>query len=332
MSNWPSVTVLVAVKNVKRTIRRCMDSLLNLDYPNYSIYVMDEYSTDGSWEILKRYAKKYKKVRVKQSRKNVPARYNDALREIKTEYVALTDGDCVVDKNWLKELLKGFKEKDVLVCGGKCKTPKDVSELQKYIGIELDDRFKKLGKYPSKLPTMNMMFRTETGRLIGFDESLLVAYDSDFCFKVWRYGKIRYCPKALVYHYHRASWSSFFRQQFKTARYMGILYFKHKNRVRGDRISQGRLLIQPFLMDSSLLFFSLALLNRLFLIPAIILLLALFSVYVAHMNSLSKTWSDRFWFFRLFIVRTLAFGIGLPVAAVKLVLYLISKKFSHAHE
>ena len=48
------ISVIVAVKNEARYIRKCVDSLLNQSYPadKYEILVVDGFSTDGSWEIL----------------------------------------------------------------------------------------------------------------------------------------------------------------------------------------------------------------------------------------------------------------------------------------
>lgn len=53
-----SVTVLITVKNSSRTIEDCMDSILGMNYRNYKVYVIDAFSTDGTYEILKKYRKK----------------------------------------------------------------------------------------------------------------------------------------------------------------------------------------------------------------------------------------------------------------------------------
>ena len=59
---------------------------------------------------------------------------------------------------------------------------------------------------------MNLCLETETARKVKFDEEQKVAVETDFGFRLTKLGKIKYCPKALVWHYHRASLKNYFRQ------------------------------------------------------------------------------------------------------------------------
>lgn len=49
------ISVLVPVRNEEEDIGNCLDSLLNQNYPNLEIIVMDDSSEDRTWEILKEY-------------------------------------------------------------------------------------------------------------------------------------------------------------------------------------------------------------------------------------------------------------------------------------
>jgi chlorobactene glucosyltransferase len=49
---WPSVAVLIPARNEENTIRRCVESLLIQDYPDYAIWVLDDQSTDNTAAIL----------------------------------------------------------------------------------------------------------------------------------------------------------------------------------------------------------------------------------------------------------------------------------------
>jgi len=101
MKKHPSATVLVTVRNSKNTIKQCIESLLKLDYPNKKIYFIDAFSTDGTYEILKNFRNR---IILERLGGNPSVAYNHALKKIKTSYVALTDGDCLVKRNWLKML------------------------------------------------------------------------------------------------------------------------------------------------------------------------------------------------------------------------------------
>ena len=56
--DMPLVSNILPVINRAGTIRRCIDSLLAQDYPNFEIIVQDAASTDGTLEILKSYGDK----------------------------------------------------------------------------------------------------------------------------------------------------------------------------------------------------------------------------------------------------------------------------------
>jgi GT2 family glycosyltransferase len=304
----PSVTVLVTVKNSKNTIRKCLASLFNLDYSNKKIYIIDAFSTDGTYEILKEFEKK---IKLEQLGGNPPIAYNHALKKIDTEFVALTDGDCIVKKDWLKILISGFKSKDILAVGGFCKTPKNLNNLQKIIGIELEDRFRHFSEYVPRLPTMNLCIRTEIAKKLKFDERLDVAYDTDFGYRLTKIGRMRYTPKAIIYHYHRTSWRGFFKQQFTYGKFVPILYLKHKKRFYGDHISKSLMGLQLLAFVTGTICLFLSVLNQLFLLPAIILFLLLFSFYFSDILRMKVQITDINLFLTVFFIRTVGWSLGL---------------------
>ena len=121
--NYPEITVLITVRNSKDTMKQCIDSILKLNYPRnrYKILVIDAFSNDGTYEILKSYGKK---IILKSLKGKPPKAYNYALDIIKTEFTAITNADCIVDKNWLKEIIKPFENKEVMAVAGIAKNPK----------------------------------------------------------------------------------------------------------------------------------------------------------------------------------------------------------------
>ena len=64
MKKEPSVTIFVPVKNSENTITKCINSLLNLDYKNKEIFIIDNISDDNTYEILKNYNKKINLIKM----------------------------------------------------------------------------------------------------------------------------------------------------------------------------------------------------------------------------------------------------------------------------
>lgn len=304
---YPSVTILVTIKNSARTMKMCIDSLLELDYPNYEIMVIDAFSTDGTYEILKSYGNKIKLYQVKGW---APVAYNWALDKIDTEYIALIDGDNKVTKDWLKNLMLGFDSTEVAEVAGFCANPEESSGLQKLLGRDLEMKYRKMGKYIDKAPSMNVAFKTEIARKIKFDEKARVGYDVVFSFEISKLGKIRYVPDAVVYHYHRATWKNFFRQQYTYAKHSPKIYLRYKSKVKGGEITTPTMIMQPFIAYFIVLFLLLGfVLNILFYFSAA-LLLFLFALYVKDAVKLSKSIKEFFTYIIIFLVRTIALAIG----------------------
>ena len=54
----PLVSVIIPTKNSARTIEACLRSVKYQDYKNIEIIVVDNFSTDGTQEIAKKYTEK----------------------------------------------------------------------------------------------------------------------------------------------------------------------------------------------------------------------------------------------------------------------------------
>jgi chlorobactene glucosyltransferase len=55
----PKVSIIVPVRNEEKYISKCLDSLLNQRYPNFEIIVIDDSSSDGTWDIVQRYTENF---------------------------------------------------------------------------------------------------------------------------------------------------------------------------------------------------------------------------------------------------------------------------------
>ncbi len=55
LKSYPKVSIMIPARNEERNIRRCVDSLLQQDYPDFEVLVLNDHSSDGTEEILKSY-------------------------------------------------------------------------------------------------------------------------------------------------------------------------------------------------------------------------------------------------------------------------------------
>lgn len=319
MEKQPSATVLVTVKNSRETIGNCVKSLLNLRYKNYKIYITDAFSDDGTWEELEKIKEKYPgKIKLERLKGNIAKAHNRMIDRCNTELIAMTDADCVVDKNWLKNLSSGFSSSEVIATAGYCSTPKNVNRLQKLIGAELEDRFKHFPKFISRAPTMNICVRTAIAKKIKFDERFGVAQETDWGYRLTKFGKMAYIPSALIWHYHRPTLKNFFKQQYSYGKFMPLLYLKHMGRSSGDHISKPTMIFQEFIFLFSLLFLMISLFNSSFINLSAISFTLLFILFFMEAIHLGKNISEVISFLFLFFFRTVAWTTGLAVGIFSL--------------
>ncbi|MFA5993197.1 MAG: glycosyltransferase [Candidatus Pacearchaeota archaeon] len=95
--NLPKVTVVMLNYNGLNYLKRTVPRILNLDYPDYEVIIIDNGSTDGSIEFINN----LKKVKLIKSprvgEKNFACNY--AVEQAKGEYILLLDNDLLIQNN-----------------------------------------------------------------------------------------------------------------------------------------------------------------------------------------------------------------------------------------
>ena len=74
---YPKISVVVPIYNVESYLEKSLDSILNQDYPNLEIILIDDCSKDSSYSIAKKYQKKDKRIVLLQNPKNRGLSFTD---------------------------------------------------------------------------------------------------------------------------------------------------------------------------------------------------------------------------------------------------------------
>ncbi|HOO26675.1 MAG TPA: glycosyltransferase family 2 protein [Clostridiales bacterium] len=115
----PTLSIIVPVYNVEAYLPACLDSLLNQDFENFEIILVNDGSTDSSGKICEEYAKKHKNVRlINQENRGLSAARNAGLDEALGACLAFVDSDDFVSPAMYKDLYKTLCEKgaDLAIC------------------------------------------------------------------------------------------------------------------------------------------------------------------------------------------------------------------------
>lgn len=114
------ISVIVPAYNIAEYLPRCLDSILNQTYSNLEVIVISDGSTDGTNEIIKKYADKDSRiVPVYKKNSGVSDTRNKGLSIAKGDYIGFVDGDDYIEPEMYEVLLKNALDNDADIshCG-----------------------------------------------------------------------------------------------------------------------------------------------------------------------------------------------------------------------
>jgi GT2 family glycosyltransferase len=239
------ISIIVAVKNEEKYVRKCIDSLLNQSYPadKYEIIVVDGFSTDGTWAILQELKKRNPLLKIFRDPTNAAAGRNIGIRNAKGGYVAFIDGDALADTNWLENISKTFDKVGAIGVGGPDLLPPDSTYKSKAIGMIMTSPLASGGWFnPSvqhimssraghvgHIPTCNLCLKKEVIEKIGyFDEEFVSGEDLELNTRLTLAGyKLYHSPSIRVFHYRKQHIRDFSKQIYEWAKAKAAIIKKH---------------------------------------------------------------------------------------------------------
>ena len=119
----PAVSIVMPVYNAEEYLKQTIDSLLVQSMKEIEIITVDDGSTDGSLEMLKKYAQEDKRVKVyTQKNKYAGVARNKGLKHARGEYVLFLDSDDFFEPELVEATYHTAKENeaDVVMFGANC--------------------------------------------------------------------------------------------------------------------------------------------------------------------------------------------------------------------
>jgi cellulose synthase/poly-beta-1,6-N-acetylglucosamine synthase-like glycosyltransferase len=268
------ISIVIPSYNSEDTIRECLNALfkeIKKSREKVEVIIVDDGSTDNTIKIAKRYSVKI----IKQVHKG-PAEARNRGWEISRGWVVIfLDSDCKVGKNWLKNILKPFRDEKVAGVGVKYKTWNKDSWAARFNGYEIEQRHNKINESTNFLASYSTAYRFSIlKKLKGFDTIFKTASaeDNDLSYRIKKMGyKLIFLKNTFVWHKNSESLIKYFKKQYNHAFWRVFLYFKRPEFIRGDEYAGISTLIQPFLYF--LLFFTFFISKFIFLVLFIILLI-----------------------------------------------------------
>ena len=117
-NNNPLISVIVPIYNIERYVGICIESIINQEYKNLEIILVDDGSTDRSGDICDLYAKKDSRISVihKPNGGLVSAR-KAGIKVANGKYSTYVDGDDWIEKDYYSWLIKEIGDTDLVISG-----------------------------------------------------------------------------------------------------------------------------------------------------------------------------------------------------------------------
>ncbi|MCA9381791.1 glycosyltransferase family 2 protein [Candidatus Dojkabacteria bacterium] len=199
----PLVTVMMTSYNTEKYIGRAVNSILNQTYSNYEFLILDDCSTDNTFDILARLAKKDERILLSRNEVNLGpgASSNILIRQSKGKYIVRMDSD---DESYLDRIRKQVQfmeaNKDVVVSGGSmhiCNEKMQVMGIRDYPQTDEDIRkcilrFNPI-PHPASIWKRDVLFRTDF-----YSETSRISEDYKLVLQAGSHGKLANIKDVLI--------------------------------------------------------------------------------------------------------------------------------------
>lgn len=113
------ISIIIPVYNTEKFLEKCIKSIINQDYKNLDIILVDDGSTDTSPTICDEWKKKDSRIQVIHTKnQGVSEARNSGLKIAKGDYISFIDSDDMINKKFYSSMSKIINEKqvDIVMC------------------------------------------------------------------------------------------------------------------------------------------------------------------------------------------------------------------------
>ena len=287
---YPFISIIVPVFNEGKVLKDSIDSLLDLDYSNYEIIIVNDGSTDNTAEVGESLVgfRRGRNSLVKVSLINKPnggkaKALNAGIQYSEAQFVLCMDGDSQLSSNCLKMGIRHLSDPSIGAVAGNVKVQNrnrmltDLQALEYVEGLNLPRSAQGFAKMVNIIPGPIGIFRKSALRDAGFYSSDTFAEDADVTLKILEAGwKIAYEPNSIAYTEAPQKLQQLLKQRYRWTR--GILQAirKHKKHIYNPTLNFNNTIILWSMFYESLIW------------PAMNIFVNLFFIFVALIYGLSS--------------------------------------------
>jgi len=226
-----AVSIIIPAYNSEKTLKQCLESILDQTYINYEVIVVDNNSTDKTKDIIKDFQDRDEKVKyLFEPYKARGAARNTGEKEAEGEIILMTDSDCIVSNDWIGEMIKAIRDYDA-VQGFEQNISDDFwSRCRRVVSLE---KFEKMNKNEiiGKIDTKNFAIKKYVLKKIGLTgRKYFSGNDTELSIKLAKNNcKVKFLKEVKVKHFYPDSLKQVIKKQIYRARWTVIITHDNKD-------------------------------------------------------------------------------------------------------
>ncbi len=199
----PKISVIMPNYNCEKYIGEAIESILNQSFTDYEFIIIDDWSTDNSWNIIQEYVKKDDRIIAIKNEENLKIckTLNKWLKLAKWEYIARMDSDdiSIIDR-FEKQVQFLDKNLDIWIAGWTMQIMDENWKVYSERRYNLTDEEirKKLFRYSPFCHPVVMIRKNVLDKSWVYDENQVFAEDYDLYFRIWKYSKFANLEYTLI--------------------------------------------------------------------------------------------------------------------------------------
>lgn len=215
MNGRLGLTVVILTYNSAATIDTCLEALVQQEYQDFAVVVVDDDSTDGTLSVVSRYSSRLRLSVQRNGAHNIPRGRNIGLASSQTDLVAFVDSDDSAMPDWTRVIVETFRDHpEVALISGNM-VPGHRTRTAHAIAMN-DDAIRRLfGGGIMQFCAANCAINRKLMRDARFDEYFRFGEDLELVSRVRRHCRWSHVPDMKVCHYSRETLPQYARQMYR---------------------------------------------------------------------------------------------------------------------
>ncbi len=219
------VSIIIPTFNEEKVISDCLESILDQDYKDFEVIVVDDGSSDKTLEIISNFEIENPMLKIfKQKHLGAGMARNLGAKFAKGEILVFVDADMVFDKKFVKNLIKPILDKKTIGTFSKDEFVLNKDNLWSKcwnINKNLPKNKMHPRDYPNEQAVFRAILKKEFQRVGGFN---LIGYIDDHTLSEKLNVKAQLAEGAIFYHRNPES----LKEVFIQARWIGKSEYKSR--------------------------------------------------------------------------------------------------------